>query len=57
MKKVQVSTYKKTMKAYRITGITNETNTEIIDFCDPYNFGGYVTRYTNGVAFAYVYID
>ena len=57
MEKVRVETYKKTTKAYRVTGITNETNAEIIDFCDPNNFGGQVTRYTDGVAFVYVYID
>lgn len=57
MQKVQVSTYKKTMRAYRVTGITNETDAEILDFCDPCNFGGYVTRYMGGVAFVYVYID
>ena len=42
---------------YIIEGIKTESDEEILDFCDPNNFGGYVTRYSDGTASVEVYID
>lgn len=42
---------------YEVSGFTNETDQELIDFCDRNNFGGNVRRYTNGTAMVEVYTD
>jgi hypothetical protein len=45
-------------EVYKVTGIVaNRTDAELIDFCDANNFGGYVRRYGNYVAYVTVYID
>lgn len=44
-------------KTYRVTGITTQTDNELIDLCDPCNFGGRVTRHHNNTATVTVYID
>lgn len=45
-------------EVYKVTGIViNQTDAELIDFCDNNNFGGYVKRYSNYVAYVTVYID
>jgi hypothetical protein len=41
---------------YKVVGYENMTNDEIIDKCDPNNFGGRVNRY-DGYAIVKVYID
>lgn len=43
-------------ETYKVTGITTETDEEIIDFCDPCAFGGHVLR-VNDEAITTVYID
>ena len=58
MKKTLVGTNRRTRATYKVTGmVTNRTNAELIDFCDINNFGGYVKRYGNYVAYVTVYID
>lgn len=42
---------------YKVYGYENMTDEEIIDKCDANNFGGRVTRYSNGYAIVKVYID
>ena len=42
---------------YEVVGITNQTNQELINFCDPNNFGGNVRRHANGTATVEVYTD
>ena len=42
---------------YKVVGITNETNQELIDFCDRNNFGGNVIRHGNCTATVEVYTD
>lgn len=42
---------------YRVEGITNESDIDIINFCDINNFGGYVYRYGIGQAKVEVNID
>lgn len=45
-------------EVYKVTGIViNRTDAELIDFCDNNNFGGYVKRYNNYVAYVTVYTD
>lgn len=46
-----------TIERYEVEGISNETDAEIIRFCDPNSFGGYVYRYGNGTASVDVNID
>ena len=46
-----------TTEMYFLEDINNATDKEIIDFCDPCNFGGYVTRYANNTARVIVNID
>lgn len=41
---------------YLVTGVTTETEEQIIDFCDPNNWGGYTTKTDKGVL-ATIYID
>lgn len=58
MKKELVETNRRTRETYKVTGtVTNRTDAELIDFCDVNNFGGYVRRYGNYVAYVTVYID
>ena len=58
MKKALVKTNRRTRETYKVTGIvTNRTDTELIDFCDINNFGGYAKRYGNYVAYVTVYTD
>lgn len=46
-----------TIVEYEIVGnLAGYTNDEIINLCDPNNFGGDVRRYTNGATVT-VYID
>jgi hypothetical protein len=45
-------------EVYKVTGIiANYTEAELIDFCDINNFGGYVKKYGNYVAYVTVYTD
>jgi hypothetical protein len=46
-----------TTETYFVKDINGATNDQIIDFCDPNNFGGYVTRYANNCAKVIVNID
>ena len=46
-----------TIERYEVEGIGNETDEELIRFCDPNCFGGYVTRYANNKAMVEVNID
>jgi hypothetical protein len=57
MKKTRVNTTYRTINAYMVEGITTETNAEIIDFCDPCNWGGQVFRKGDGKAYVEVDID
>lgn len=41
---------------YLVTGVTTETEEQIIDFCDPNNWGGYIAKINEGVL-ATVYVD
>ena len=58
MKKTLIQTNRRTSETYKVTGVViNRTDAELIDFCDINNFGGYVKRYGNYVAYVTVYID
>jgi hypothetical protein len=58
MKKTLVETNRRTKETYKVTGmVTDHTDAELIDFCDINNFGGYVIRYGDYVAYVTVYID
>lgn len=57
MSKQERKTYNRMEKAFTVKGITNEKDAEILDFCDPYNFGGIVIRLENGDAIVTVYVD
>ena len=46
-----------TTEMYFVKDINDATDEQIIDFCDPNNFGGYVTRYANNCARVLVNID
>lgn len=46
-----------TVETYMVEDINNATDEEIINYCDPCNFGGYVTRYANNTARVIVNID
>ena len=46
-----------TTEMYFLEDINNATDEEIINYCDPCNFGGYVTRYANNTAKVIVNID
>lgn len=55
-KKEMYSQYR-SVNTYYVEGITTETDIEILNFCDPCNFGGNVKRRGNGCASVEVYID
>lgn len=57
MKKTEKTTNRATTREFFVEGITNETNDQILDFCDINNFGGVVRRNANGTATVTVYID
>lgn len=57
MKKTEKTTNRATTREFFVEGITNETNDQILDFCDINNFGGVVHRNANGTATVTVYID
>lgn len=57
MIKKRIHSNYKSIKTYYVEGITTETDSEILNFCDPCNFGGNVKRRGNGCASVEVYID
>ena len=57
MSKVKLYSDHRYTITYEVTGITSETNEEILDFCDPNCFGGSVARRGNDAAIVMVYID
>ena len=42
---------------YEVTGITSETDEELLDFCAPCCFGGSIIRRGDDAAIVTVYID
>ena len=46
-----------TMETYMVEDVNNATDKELIQFCDPNSFGGYVTRLSNNRAMVEVNID
>ena len=42
---------------YKVFDYEGMTDSEIINKCDPNNFGGRVAKYSNGYAIVKVYID
>lgn len=57
MTKRLIPTNYRTIATYEVNGITNETNREIINFCDRNAFGGTVLRRNDGTATVEVDID
>ena len=53
---IKLSTDNRYTATYKVTGITTETDEEIIEYCDPNSFGGRVLR-VNNEAIVTVYID
>lgn len=59
---MNIISYKKaarfcTIDTYFVDNVNNATDEELIRFCDPNCFGGYVTRYANNKAMVEVNID
>ena len=46
-----------TVETYIVEDVNNATDKELIQFCDPNSFGGYVTRLSNNKAMVEVNID
>lgn len=57
MKKFEQYSNSKFRRVFIVEGITDETDEEILDFCDRNNFGGWVRRRGDGTAQVECYID
>ena len=57
MSKVKLYSDYRYSTTYEVTGITSETDEELLEFCDPWCFSGSVVRRGKDAAIVTVYID